>query len=822
MFNLGTIGAAVKLDDSQYKRKLASMEQQSNKTFKNIAMAAGAFLSFRAAAKFMQEAVKAYSDLEETTSKFNVVFGNVRTKAKEASDELRKFYGLSEGRSKQMLGDTGDLLSGFGFDQKTALKLSRQVARLGVDLASFSNYSGGAKGAAFALTKAMLGETEQAKMLGIAIKTDSKEYKELLKHFIETKGLTEIQAKAFVALEIATKQSKNAIGDFSRTQNELANQQRKQTENLEDFSATVGGLVGGPYTDLLGMNNAVLESFNALDSPTKKLILSATALGTVVLLMQTNLAKTIKQQIIWALASKSTAVANNVLTASSLNSALGMRTQAVAAKGSATALGALKAATIASAGGVKALGAAIAAHPVGFLLTLAAGAYMVLDATNALGFATSELSEKQQKLRESGDELRQVDDERMSRLEQLASYTSLSNDEMDETRTLLKDLNKYGSEQWAVLDKQTKQLKLATDARKKFNDQIKEAAMLQLDAELTEVEENIKKIKRAIEDAQGFWATTGSTISNLKNVFLEREGTNSDMDNEAGKLTTQLAKRLAIMKKIKNLQDKDAGKNTIKTLKERAKLTEKIRDAEADLKDAQWEFKFRGLETTTEKMAFLHQKIKETEATLQKSTERGDKLAIAQITKELLALKQRNIDLEKERQRQQKQFKDHKKSYGDIDKNYKERVKNKKIDRAISEAIRRGDRKHAEEMIKRQIELGRMRAKQADEEYKRRHAEAMRDGKMSDKEKKDLDRIKENKQKALAREEKYGDKLYDMQNKKSVNQTVGAFQAALFDINGNNSNSPQKRTADAAEKQVKILKKVEKNTKNGSAITYKR
>jgi hypothetical protein len=46
----------------------------------------------------------------------------------------------------------------------------------------------------------------------------------------------------------------------------------------------------------------------------------------------------------------------------------------------------------------------------------------------------------------------------------------------------------------------------------------------------------------------------------------------------------------------------------------------------------------------------------------------------------------------------------------------------------------------------------------------------------------------------------------------------GNFQAALLEVMGG-SNSPQKRTADAAEKQLKVLRKVERNTKDNK-LTY--
>ena len=92
-------------------------------------------------------AVKLASDFEETQSKFNTVFKDIRDEANLTAKNLANDFGLSSRASLQLLSDTGDLLTGFGFTQEEALKLSNEVNKLAVDLASFTNFSGGAEGA---------------------------------------------------------------------------------------------------------------------------------------------------------------------------------------------------------------------------------------------------------------------------------------------------------------------------------------------------------------------------------------------------------------------------------------------------------------------------------------------------------------------------------------------------------------------------------------------------------------------------------------------------------------------------------------------------
>jgi len=195
-------------------------------------------------------AVKLASDFEETQSKFNTVFRDIRDDANETADNLEKNFGLSSQAALQLLGDTGDLLTGFGFTQEEALKLSNQVNELAVDLASFTNFSGGAAGASAALTKALLGERESIKSLGIAI-TEAD-----LKTFAAEQGLVfkelDRVAKATLTYNLALKQSQNAVGDFSRTSESFANQLRQLKADLSNVGVEIGQELLPLAKDLVG------------------------------------------------------------------------------------------------------------------------------------------------------------------------------------------------------------------------------------------------------------------------------------------------------------------------------------------------------------------------------------------------------------------------------------------------------------------------------------------------------------------------------------------------------------------------------------------
>jgi hypothetical protein len=226
--------------------------------------------------------LKAASDAEETASKFGTVFRDISADAKAAAEDLVNSYGLSRNASNQLLSDTGDLLTGFGFTQQSALELSTEVNKLAVDLASFTNFSGGAEGASQALTKALLGERESVKSLGISILESDVQAKVLEN---TQKGLTfetERQAKAFATLQIAQSQSANAIGDYARTSGSFANQMRLIQARISDLGVTFGEILLPFANKLAGVISKLVAGFTDLSPTTKKFIVVLAGIAAAV------------------------------------------------------------------------------------------------------------------------------------------------------------------------------------------------------------------------------------------------------------------------------------------------------------------------------------------------------------------------------------------------------------------------------------------------------------------------------------------------------------------------------------------------------------
>lgn len=221
--------------------------------------------------------VKMASDAEETASKFGVVFSSVAEEAQAMAKHLDEAYGMSGHEARKLLSDTGDLLSGFGFGQREALEMSNAVQQFAVDLASFQNVD--PLRASEALTKGLLGEREMMKSLGIAILEEDVKKQVLLN---TTNGLTfatERQAKAYATLQLAQQQSKNAIGDYARTQDSFANQMREVKADLVDVGVAFGKVLL-PYAKMgLEYVRKGIDWFKNLSDETRGWIVAISAIA---------------------------------------------------------------------------------------------------------------------------------------------------------------------------------------------------------------------------------------------------------------------------------------------------------------------------------------------------------------------------------------------------------------------------------------------------------------------------------------------------------------------------------------------------------------
>ena len=158
--------------------------------------------------------------------------------------------------------------------------------------------------------------------------------------------------------------------------------------------------------------------------------------------------------------------------------------------------------------------------------------------------------------RAAGDEQRQTADtdfKRLQQLEEISARGKLSAEQMAEAEKIINSLDPYGSSNWANLDKVTGQLTLAADAQRKFNDEMRAAAKLQLEAEIEKQRIALEKLKARLSDsgARAFFGDTTLgkvvTLGMVDSLDEHNAPIHKEIDAEFKKLRA-MEKRLRALK----------------------------------------------------------------------------------------------------------------------------------------------------------------------------------------------------------------------------------------------------------------------------------
>ena len=187
---------------------------------------------------FGTKCLSAASEVEEMENKFNVVFKNTSKAMDEWADSYADAIGRSKTEIKTAISNQSDLMIGMGMTEEVAGDLSKKYTELAYDLASFNNVQDST--ALEAMTKAMFGETEMAKQLGLNLNATTMENSEYVKSLGKKWSAMTQAEKAEAYYQEALKQSVNAIGDAERSSDSYANQIRRTQSKITEFTETLG------------------------------------------------------------------------------------------------------------------------------------------------------------------------------------------------------------------------------------------------------------------------------------------------------------------------------------------------------------------------------------------------------------------------------------------------------------------------------------------------------------------------------------------------------------------------------------------------------
>jgi hypothetical protein len=205
---------------------------------RSIAFASATFLGGAGLVAATKSAIQAASDLNEETSKTNVVFGASAQQVKSWAQTTTTAMGLSERQALATASSFGALLRPLGIAGQTAADQSQKLTQLGADLASF--YNTNVQDALDAIKSGLVGEVEPLRRYGVLL-SETRVQQEALAETGKThaSALTN-QEKVLARINLIYRDSAQAQGDFERTSGGLANQQRILAANVDQLQTNLG------------------------------------------------------------------------------------------------------------------------------------------------------------------------------------------------------------------------------------------------------------------------------------------------------------------------------------------------------------------------------------------------------------------------------------------------------------------------------------------------------------------------------------------------------------------------------------------------------
>lgn len=203
-----------------------------------IVAAAGFAAAGAGAVKFGVDAIGSASDLNETLSKSEAIFGKQAPAMEKWAGAAAKSAGLSKSAALEAASGFGDMFSQIGFAQGAAADMSTDVVQLSADLGSFNNLE--TADVADRMSAAFRGEYDSLQAVIPNINAARVESEALAATGKATAKELTAQEKAAAVLAIVHKDGARAMGDFERTSGGLANQQKILRAQFENVQASIG------------------------------------------------------------------------------------------------------------------------------------------------------------------------------------------------------------------------------------------------------------------------------------------------------------------------------------------------------------------------------------------------------------------------------------------------------------------------------------------------------------------------------------------------------------------------------------------------------
>ena len=221
-------------------------------------MAVPAAVAFGAIVTGGFKAAQAASDFNETVSKSGVIFGTASTAIKKFADTAASSLGLSKQAALDAAATMGIFGKSAGLAGDDLSNFSIEMVKLSGDLASFHNAN--PADVALALGAALRGEAEPIRKFGVLLNDAAVKAQAMKMGLYDGTGALSAQAKVLATQKLILEQTSDAQGDFARTSEGAANQQRILKASVDNAKVAIGQA----FLPVLEASLPVLVQFSTL------------------------------------------------------------------------------------------------------------------------------------------------------------------------------------------------------------------------------------------------------------------------------------------------------------------------------------------------------------------------------------------------------------------------------------------------------------------------------------------------------------------------------------------------------------------------------
>ncbi|MDI6908634.1 hypothetical protein [Nocardioides sp.] len=357
----GPIKIAVLANGRQAKAELSGVAATAERVSGRMAkLRLPAALALGGIALGARKAVSAASDLNETISKTDQIFGRQSAGIQKFADGAATALGQSKVQALDAAATFGLIGQKAGLTSGKTADFARQFTTLASDLASFNNTT--PEEAITAIGAAMRGESEPIRRYGVLLDDATLRARALKMGLIKTtKDALTPQQKALAASHEILAQTSKAQGDFARTSDGAANKARIVAAQTENLSAALGQALLPAWQRVLQVASSVVGVMSRHQTTAKALVVVVAALAAGVLVVSAATSVVSAATAAWTAVAVVASAAQKAATAAALGTRIGLAALAVQ-----TAI--TSAASKAAAAAQWLLNAALSANPIGLVV----------------------------------------------------------------------------------------------------------------------------------------------------------------------------------------------------------------------------------------------------------------------------------------------------------------------------------------------------------------------------------------------------------------------------------------------------------------------